>query len=69
MRRTRDVQGHALGSLCVIDRTPRRLMRSERDALTTLAHLASDRINLRIRERQLRWATAGAIDRTTEGYA
>lgn len=52
----RDIQGYALGSLAVIDRAPRRLLQSQRDALSTLGRLASDRINLRIRERQLRWA-------------
>jgi len=59
----RDSQGYALGSLCVIDRVPRRLLPSQRDALTTLAGLASDRISLRVTERQLRWATAGTADR------
>lgn len=54
----RDVQGYALGSLCVIDRAPRRLLKSHRDALITLGRLASDRINLRIKDRQLRWALA-----------
>jgi len=53
-----DVQGYRLGSLCVIDRTPRRLLDSQRDALTTLGRLASDHINLRVMERKLRWATA-----------
>ncbi|MFM0752834.1 GAF domain-containing protein [Paraburkholderia strydomiana] len=58
----RDIQGYALGSLAVIDRAPRRLLQSQRDALSTLGRLASDRINLRIRERQLRWALTRRAD-------
>jgi hypothetical protein len=52
----RDVQGYPLGSLCVLDRAPRPFDATQRAMLTTLGSLASDRINLRIRERQLRWA-------------
>ncbi|WCM24233.1 excisionase family DNA-binding protein [Paraburkholderia bryophila] len=52
----RDVQGYPLGSLCVLDRAPRHFDDTQRATLTTLGSLASDRINLRIRERQLRWA-------------
>ncbi|WGS52625.1 excisionase family DNA-binding protein [Paraburkholderia sp. D15] len=52
----RDVQGYPLGSLCVIDRTPRQFDAAQKSALATLGDLVSDRINLRIRERQLRWA-------------
>lgn len=52
----RDIQGYPLGSLCVIDTEPRRLVQAHRNALMTLGGLASDRINLRLRERQLRWA-------------
>ncbi|ASL47496.1 hypothetical protein bAD24_III08880 [Burkholderia sp. AD24] len=52
----RDVQGYPLGSLCVLDRVPRQFDATQRATLTTLGSLASDRINLRIRERQLRWA-------------
>lgn len=53
----RDIQGYRLGSLCVIDRKPRRLLKSQRDALTALGRLASDRVNLLNMERKLRWAT------------
>jgi len=59
----RDAQGYGLGSLAVIDRRSRSLLRSQRDALATLARLASDRISLRVMERQLRWATASTADR------
>ncbi|MFM0379013.1 excisionase family DNA-binding protein [Paraburkholderia strydomiana] len=65
----RDIQGYALGSLCVIDRAPRRLPHSHRDALATLGRLASDRINLRIRERQLRWAVAASANTNPAGSA
>jgi GAF domain-containing protein len=58
----RHIQGYALGSLAVIDRAPRRLLQSQRDALSTPGRLASDRINLRIRERQLRWAVTRRAD-------
>ncbi|CAH2903138.1 MAG: Circadian input kinase A [uncultured Paraburkholderia sp.] len=60
----RGAQGYALGSLAIIDRRPRRLLSSQRDALATLGRLASDRINLRIRERQLRWAMAPTAKRS-----
>lgn len=60
----RDSQGYPLGSLCVIDRIPRRLPKSQRDALNTLGHLASDRINLRIMERKLRWAAGQLASHT-----
>ncbi|MFM0591573.1 GAF domain-containing protein [Paraburkholderia dilworthii] len=52
----RDVQGYPLGSLCVFDRVPRQFNATQKAKLSTLGSLASDRINLRIRERQLRWA-------------
>jgi GAF domain-containing protein len=52
----RDVAGFALGALCVIDRVPRRLTQTQRNTLLTLGRLTSDRVNVRIRERQLRWA-------------
>ena len=58
----RHIQGYALGSLAVIARAPRRLLQSQRDALSTPGRLASDRINLRIRERQLRWAVTRHAD-------
>ncbi|WCM18760.1 excisionase family DNA-binding protein [Paraburkholderia bryophila] len=52
----RDIDGYALGSLCVIDRTPRQLDAEQQSLLASLGRVASDRINLRIRERHLRWA-------------
>jgi len=49
----RDYAGYALGSLCVIDNKPRQISKEQRATLKTLAELTSDRINLRMRERQL----------------
>jgi excisionase family DNA binding protein len=51
-----DYEGFALGALCVIDRNPRGIKPSQLAMLRTLAALASDRINLLTRDRQLRWA-------------
>jgi excisionase family DNA binding protein len=53
-----DYQGFPLGSLCVIDRVPRGIDQDSMQALTTLGELASDKINLRIRDRQLKWSEA-----------
>ncbi|GAB5097936.1 hypothetical protein YK56LOC_36520 [Caballeronia sp. HLA56] len=51
-----DYEGYPLGALCVIDRYPRRIKASQLTMLHTLAALASDKINLHTRDRQLRWA-------------
>lgn len=52
----RDYDGYPLGALCVIDRKPRQPERSKLETLQTLAALTSDKINLQIRNRQIRWA-------------
>jgi len=40
----RDSEGHALGTLCVIDREPRKLRATELQALLDLASIASDEV-------------------------
>ncbi|RFU45205.1 GAF domain-containing protein [Paraburkholderia sp. DHOC27] len=54
-----DPDGYALGALCVVDVVPRQLDDDQRAALKALAELASDKINLRLKDRQLRWAGSG----------
>lgn len=44
----------ALGSICVIDRVPRSLDQSERDALSALAEAASNLVITRAQEREIR---------------
>ncbi|WP_158244187.1 GAF domain-containing protein [Trinickia dabaoshanensis] len=56
----RDVEGFALGSLCVIDRSPRVLDAQEQGTLRLLAGLLTDRINLAITTRQLHSRRPGA---------
>lgn len=51
-----DPDGFALGSICVIDREPRRLDRDQTETLSALAALASDEIRLRATDRELRQA-------------
>jgi excisionase family DNA binding protein len=51
-----DADGFAIGSLCVIDYTPRMLDAEARQMLAALAALASDELRLRAADRQLRWA-------------
>jgi excisionase family DNA binding protein len=51
-----DPDGFAIGSLCVIDYTPRMLDAEARQMLAALAALASDGLRLRAADRQLRWA-------------
>ncbi len=53
-----DGQGHAVGSLCVIDHKPRTLEPEQAEALRALAGLASAEVRLRATERQLREALA-----------
>ncbi|PMS13966.1 histidine kinase [Trinickia dabaoshanensis] len=57
----RDVDGFALGSLCVIDRLPRVLDADGQNTLRLLAGLLTDRINLAIRTRQLHWRKADTM--------
>ena len=51
-----DPDGYALGSVCVIDREPRRLDDEQKASLLALAGIASDQIRLRATERQLQAA-------------
>jgi len=51
--------GHALGTLCVIDYVPRELTEEQREALRVLAHHATVMLELRRRERALEEANAG----------
>lgn len=46
----RGPDGHALGSLCVIDRTPRRLDAAQKEGLRALADIAEDEIRLYMAE-------------------
>lgn len=55
-----DPDGFALGSLCVIDTRPRTLDDTQKQILSTLAALASDEIELRRTDRELRWAREAA---------
>ncbi|MCF6371158.1 GAF domain-containing protein [Rhizobium halophilum] len=50
----RDENGFALGSVCIIDRVPRRFGEEDRDALATLAEAASQIIRFRAQTRALR---------------
>jgi excisionase family DNA binding protein len=51
-----DPDGFALGSVCVIDREPRRLDDDQKASLRALAAIASDEIRLRSTERRLQSA-------------
>ncbi len=48
-----DRDGHALGTLCVIDRIPKRLSAQHRQALTVLGRQVVAQFELRLRNRQL----------------
>lgn len=61
-----DTEGFTIGSLCIIDRRPRKLDDGERRTLLALAALASDEVRLRAIERQLRDALRKA-ERQTPG--
>ncbi|MDQ0349642.1 GAF domain-containing protein [Ancylobacter vacuolatus] len=61
-----DSEGFTVGSLCIIDRRPRKLDDGERRTLLALAALASDEVRLRSIERQLRDALRKA-ERQTPG--
>jgi hypothetical protein len=45
----RAIDGHVLGTLCVVDRVPRQLSRAARDALAALAHQSIFELELRRR--------------------
>jgi PAS domain S-box-containing protein len=45
-------EGHALGTLCVIDRRPRRLSRAARDTLARLARQGAQLLELRLAQRR-----------------
>lgn len=62
-----DGEGFTVGSLCIIDRKPRKLDDGERRTLMALAALASDEVRLRAIERQLRDAL-GKAERQTAGH-
>jgi excisionase family DNA binding protein len=47
--------GHALGTLCVIDREPRRMDDTQREVLRALANIAEDEIRLYMVEHGRRW--------------
>jgi diguanylate cyclase (GGDEF)-like protein len=51
-------EGHALGTLCVIDRAPRQMTADQRQALTTLAHTVMTTLDL---HRAMRRARADAM--------
>jgi len=48
-----DRDGHALGTLCVIDRVPKRLSAQQKQALMVLARQVVAQFELRLRDRQL----------------
>jgi excisionase family DNA binding protein len=52
----RTPDGHALGSLCVVDRTPRRLDAAQKEGLRALADIAEDEIRLYMVEHGRRWS-------------
>jgi excisionase family DNA binding protein len=52
----RSPDGHALGTLCVIDRAPRKLDETQKESLRALADIAEDEIRLYMVEHGRRWA-------------
>ncbi|WP_211258439.1 GAF domain-containing protein [Luteibacter rhizovicinus] len=52
----RGPDGHTLGSLCVVDRAPRRLDAMQKEGLRALADIAEDEIRLYMLERGRRWS-------------
>jgi GAF domain-containing protein len=48
-----DPDGYRLGSLCVLDRVPRKLTEEQRDALRTLADEVMSHLNLRKQKKEL----------------
>ena len=61
-----DAQGHAVGSLCVIDYKQRTLDPQQGEALKALAALASVEVQLRSTRRELREARGGSEGRRTK---
>lgn len=55
-----DGEGHAVGSLCVIDYKPRTLDQQQGEALKALAAMASAEVQLRAARRELREARSGS---------
>jgi excisionase family DNA binding protein len=51
----RSPDGHALGTLCVIDKAPRRLDDTQKQGLRALADIAQDEIRLYMAEHGRRW--------------
>ena len=54
--------GAAIGTVCVLDRVPRHLSAPQRDALASLARLAMNLFDARLRERALARAASFAAD-------
>ena len=52
----RGPDGHILGSLCVVDRTPRRLDANQKEGLRALADIAEDEVRLHMLEHGRRWS-------------
>jgi GAF domain-containing protein len=52
----RGPEGHLLGTLCVIDSTPRRLDATQKQGLRALANIAEDEIRLYMMEHGRRWS-------------
>jgi GAF domain-containing protein len=52
----RGPDGHVLGSLCVVDRTPRRLDATQKEGLRALADITEDEIRLYMAEHGRRWS-------------
>ena len=52
-----DTDGHALGTLCVIDHVPRKLAEAQRAALTVLSRAIVQQIELRRRLQRIKNST------------
>lgn len=52
----RSPDGHALGTLCVIDSSPRQLDETQKEGLRALANIAEDEIRLYMAEHGRRWS-------------
>lgn len=67
----RTIEGHAIGTLCCIDTSPRQVTPQQRAALGQLAALLSDEVRLReksLRDNQLASRLAIDLDATTERF-
>ena len=63
--------GHNLGTLCVIDRSPREFSEEERTLLTDLAHIVIDELELHAlaaREQEARTRLIDAIEAAPDGF-